>query len=459
MREARGGQKPASFPFGMLGFAKPVLLEPWKGQRMVLCGYLGMRYVNGGGVLVFPVNPDSNGNREVIRCHSFRIREGVQYDVQAVWPLLAGVRPNDPNSAPPFVDPRETLENENGEEVLDDETPMFPSPARPEPAGVEPAASSARADPSASAPVDRGPDAMDVDLRGDDDDEMSLGLIEDHCIQYYHQSIWNDFASLDSMMEVGASSTVFKEHFRGIDIQVEVPSEVHDELTGMLLDHAQVIEGMRTEVKQLEILKVGKNLTESSARKLAKEKGAKILTSRWVNTQKTPTLARCRLVVRDFASGAESAFRSGIYAPTSSLDSLRCVLALASLWDLWLITADVSTAFMYTEVEEDACDLVLLPSIISFKGERVVCLLFKAMNGLRRAPLLWFYQLQRTVYALGGEDTFESTLFRISTKKGLILILVYVDDLLIASQDQKEGEDFLAKLMAIWKMKITGRIA
>ena len=88
----------------------------------------------------------------------------------------------------------------------------------------------------------------------------------------------------------------------------------------------------------------------------------------------------------------------------------------------------------------------------------MVCVLFKAMNGLRRAPLLWFYQLQRTVYAFGDEDAFENTFFRISTKKGLILILAYVDDLLIASQDQKEGEDFLAKLMSIWKMKITGRI-
>ena len=86
----------------------------------------------------------------------------------------------------------------------------------------------------------------------------------------------------------------------------------------MPLDHSEVIEGMKTEVKRLEHLKVGSNLTESSARKLAKEKGAKILTSRWVNTQKKPTLARCRLVVRDFASGAESAFRSGIYAPNSS---------------------------------------------------------------------------------------------------------------------------------------------
>ena len=58
---------------------------------------------------------------------------------------------------------------------------------------------------------------------------------------------------------------------------------MNDELTGLPSDHTQVVEGMRTEVKQLESLKVGKNLPESNARKLAKEKGAKILTSRcWV---------------------------------------------------------------------------------------------------------------------------------------------------------------------------------
>ena len=458
LRDSRGGQKPSSFPFGIIGFSKPAVLAPWKGQRLVLCVYLGMRYVTGGGVLVFPVNPDSLGNREVIRGHSFRIREGVQFDVQTVWPLLAGVIPNDPSVAPPFVDPRESLENPVPEGVLEDDIPVFPSPGPIDPyPAAEPSAPSAAAPPSVAAPAD---DRMDVDLRGDEDDfpMEELGCIEDHCIHWYHQSVWNEFASIESCMEVGSKNTTFTEKFGGIDINVEVPSEVNDELTGLALDHSQVVEGMKTEVRQLESLKVGKNMTESEARKLAKEKGVKILTSRWVNTQKTPTLARCRLVVRDFASGAESAFRSGIYAPTSSLDSLRCVLALASLWDLWLITSDVSTAFMYAEVEEDACDLVLLPSNISFKGERVVCLLFKAMNGLRRAPLLWFYQLQRTIYTLGGEDTFESTLFRIPTKRGVILLLVYVDDLLIASQDQQEGENLLKNLMEIWKMKITGRI-
>ena len=47
MRGARGGQKPSSHPFGMIGFVKPVLLDPWKGHRMVLSVYLGMRYVTG----------------------------------------------------------------------------------------------------------------------------------------------------------------------------------------------------------------------------------------------------------------------------------------------------------------------------------------------------------------------------------------------------------------------------
>ena len=91
-------------------------------------------------------------------------------------------------------------------------------------------------------------------------------------------------------------------------------------------------------------------------------------------------------------------------------------------------------------------------------GLRVIVLLYKAMNGLRRAPLLWFLELQRTEYEMGGQDTFESTLFRISTKKGFILVLVYVDDLLIASRDEKEGADFLQKLTGIWKIKLTGKI-
>ena len=72
---------------------------------------------------------------------------------------------------------------------------------------------------------------------------------------------------------------------------------------------------------------------------------------------------------------------------------------------------------------------------------------------------MWFLELQRTTYSLGGDETFESTLFRISTSAGdFILALVYVDDLLIASRDPESGEAFLKKLQDIWKIKRTGHI-
>ena len=92
------------------------------------------------------------------------------------------------------------------------------------------------------------------------------------------------------------------------------------------------------------------------------------------------------------------------------------------------------------------------------KGQQVILWLKKAMNGLRRAPLLWFLELQRTIRDLGGDETFESTLFRVKTDTQFLLVLVYVDDLLIASNDVEGGENFLRALQKIWKIKRTGSI-
>ena len=148
-------------------------------------------------------------------------------------------------------------------------------------------------------------------------------------------------------------------------MRVEVPKGPMDELTQLPLIEQEVLEGMKTEMCQLEALKVGTCLPEDEGRELAKKANVKILSSRWVLTQKKVGLARCRLVVREFASGADSPFKSGIYAPTSSLDSLRAVLGIAHLRKLHLRTLDVSTAFMYAPVEDDSCDLVMLPGNIT----------------------------------------------------------------------------------------------
>ena len=131
--------------------------------------------------------------------------------------------------------------------------------------------------------------------------------------------------------------------------------------TAAVLNEIGVKRGMKTEVQQLERLKIGGCLVERDGRAPAEEKQVTVLTSRWVLTQKTSEIARCRIVVRDL--------NSGIYAPTSSLDGLRCVLAVSVVKDLSLLTADVSVAFVNAPVEAEACDLVLLPANMSMDAE------------------------------------------------------------------------------------------
>ena len=76
---------------------------------------------------------------------------------------------------------------------------------------AEPSAPSAAA--AAPPSVENPAEEMEVDLRGDENDYPmeELGCIEDHCIHWYHQSVWNDFASIDTCMEVGSKNTTFTE--------------------------------------------------------------------------------------------------------------------------------------------------------------------------------------------------------------------------------------------------------
>ena len=127
LRDVRGGQAPRSYSFGAVGFVKPVHANKWPGQRLVLCHYLAMRYSTGGGCLGYPFTVDAEGYREVIKGHFFKLKEPLQYDVESLFPLLAGVRPQD------FPEPR--LEAPQAEQALpphDDimDPPVFPREER-----------------------------------------------------------------------------------------------------------------------------------------------------------------------------------------------------------------------------------------------------------------------------------------------------------------------------------------
>ena len=186
-------------------------------------------------------------------------------------------------------------------------------------------------------------DRVDEGSEGEGSEEEEGDAWLNNLILQTQADVWNMFCLKESgcVFPVGeGSSDFFVEDFGGQKVRVDIPESSFDELTGAALDFEQVKQGMKTEVQQLERLKVGRCLVERDGRALAKEKQVTVLTSRWVLTRKTSEIVRWRLVVRDFATGGTSALNAGIYAPTSSLDGLRCVLAVSVVKDLSLLTAD-----------------------------------------------------------------------------------------------------------------------
>ena len=138
----------------------------------------------------------------------------------------------------------------------------------------------------------------------------------------------------------------FKSSCFGTPIYQGFSSEEVCEISGKVLDSEALQLALSTEHEQLTSLKVGDFLEESEARRVAAKAGSRVISTRWVLVQK-PERVRARLVCRDYRSSGLSSLRENIYAPTSSLDCLRLMICLAETSGFALLTADVSTAFLF----------------------------------------------------------------------------------------------------------------
>ena len=61
------------------------------------------------------------------------------------------------------------------------------------------------------------------------------------------------------------------------------------------------------------------------------------------------------------------------------------------------------------------------------------------MNGLRSAPLFWYRELSSFLSGQGFAQILDPTIFRRKGKRGLIVVLFYVDDLLIWAEDNRDA--------------------
>ena len=165
-----------------------------------------------------------------------------------------------------------------------------------------------------------------------------------------------------------------------------------------------------------------------------------IIDSRWVLKKKTENNGnikyKARLVIRGFKDKNMYELQE-TYAPVSRLALIRSVLAIINRYDLEVCQMDVKTAFLNGTIDDEI--YMEIPEGVNVSNEfrrENVCKIEKALYGLRISPKRWNKRFSEVASKIGltSHDN-EPCLFTWRDNNKFLILILYVDDMLIASND------------------------
>ncbi|GKA90565.1 transposable element [Tanacetum coccineum] len=137
--------------------------------------------------------------------------------------------------------------------------------------------------------------------------------------------------------------------------------------------------------------------------------------------------------------------------------SIRILLALVAQLDLELVQMDVKTAFLHGDLEEEI--YMVQPEGFKVAGKaHEVCKLHKLLYGLKQSPRQWYKRFDK--FMMESKYTRSKYNHCVYLKKlqdrSFVYLLLYVDDMLIASQSLDEIEMLKTQLKSEFEMKDLG---
>ena len=187
--------------------------------------------------------------------------------------------------------------------------------------------------------------------------------------------------------------------------------------------------------------------------------GKKALLNKWVYKIKDEPDGqirfKARLVVKGFLQRKGIDYTE-IFSPVVKLTTIRVLLSIVAAENLHLEQMDVKTAFLHGDLEEDI--YMKQPEGYEVPGkEHLVCRLKKSLYGLKQAPRQWYKKFDSFMSKSGfhRSEKDQCCYLKIFTDSYLVLLL-YVDDMLIAGSSMKEINTLKARLSSEFEMKDLG---
>lgn len=145
------------------------------------------------------------------------------------------------------------------------------------------------------------------------------------------------------------------------------------------------------------------------------------------------------------------------YAPVAKMTSVRCMLAVAVTKGWFIEQLDVNNAFLHGDLDEEV--YMKIPQGFERKGENKVCKLMKSIYGLKQASRNWFAKLTVSMKNYGFVQSLaDYILFTLNQNEKFIGVLVYVDDMIVVSNDRTACADFKGFLDEQFGIKDLGQL-
>lgn len=169
------------------------------------------------------------------------------------------------------------------------------------------------------------------------------------------------------------------------------------------------------------------------------------------------------------------------FAPVARMESVRMLLALAAEFSMEVRQFDVVTAYLNGKLEEcvymqfplmlpEMLELIINDNqvnedvrarasnmLMEIKQGANVCRLRKGIYGLKQAGRLWHARLSKKLKSIGLESTKgEPCMYHAHRDGNLLLLVIYVDDILMASTDSGWVDEVKEKLLEEFEIKDLG---
>jgi len=143
------------------------------------------------------------------------------------------------------------------------------------------------------------------------------------------------------------------------------------------------------------------------------------------------------------------------FTPIAKITTIT-LIAVASVRQWHISQLDVKNAFLNGDLQEEVY-IAPPPGVSHDSG--YVCKLKKALYGLKQAPRAWFEKFSVVISSLWFvSSNHDSAFFIKSTSAGRIILYLYVDDMIITSDDIDGISVLKTKLARYFEMKDLGSL-